>query len=294
MAHVSNASFLLGTFLFVALAASGAVAQAESRPAGSSADVAAATALSKALLDLEATKDLAFTGRVFSEEDAAGGAGGVIVSVAGAAGGPPPFEGKIEIWRPSRDETVVLSKASLPAVALYAFGDRVITSVAFEDDPVDAQRLRTDLLALLDFGRLARAVSSGLLRVKSDPKTKTTTLTVDLPKAMIGYSTAAAGPVSFLVPKVIGVRGVFHLDEKKALAAISFEVTRNNPMSGLRRRAATGDLGAGSSTASPTDFEEDPDDPGLASVYELKIAAAPSERAKAEYDHLRRASSRAK
>ena len=233
------------------------------------------------ILEQAAAQDLVLRGRATVDEPAADGAGTMVVTVGGAS--QPEFQGELEVLRDKRGELLVASTRVVPGIVVHDLDGTQLIQTLHADEAVGAEVTASDLSALCDLGRLARALARQEIRV--DSSKDGTTYRTKLPK---GYLRSAGGPVQMLQPKVLSIDVTIRVDGKQQLSGLVFSVMRTDPTAAMRERAMGGggaiELDAGS---------ELPEHEGATRVYDLKVAAAASERARAALADMRRAATEA-
>ena len=192
----------------------------------------------------------------------------VIVGGPGGGGGGETFEGELDIWRTRNREWVITTPESLPGLAIFDDGDRLISRSTFEDQAYDVGRLHNDLLALLDLENVAKKLDRVSFEVETSESGETT-LIGELPKRLIRSS---GGAMAMMAPTVLRIEAKFVLDANQQLASAVFGVVRNDPMAAIRRQAMEGSSnGEVRMRFSPDDMPEESKEEGNTSMYEIRV-----------------------
>lgn len=240
--------------------------------------------LASAIQALAEEKEFVLSGSVTLEEPDSGGAQHMIVINGGGSGGGEEYAGPVEIWRTHEDELVIASRDALPGFGFFDNGERSITQLNYEDVPVRASSLTSDLVALLDLNRLKRSVRKTDLDSKTGQDGKALVFRGEISKRILRGG--GGSPIQLLAPQVLRVETEFTLDDKMRLVSLKFIVVRSDPFAGLRRKALEGELDGGIEiTSERPDLSEDE---GKRYIYTLNVSKkGPSDRAKALLEQVR-------
>lgn len=241
--------------------------------------------LASAIEALAGEKEIVLSGSITVEEPDSGGGQHMIVINGGGSGGGEEYTGPVEIWRTDGDELVIASREALPGFGYFDNGERTITRLTFEDIPIRASSLTSDLVALLDPDRLERYVRKADLDSKAGTIGDTIVFHGEISKRILRGG--GGSPFQIMSPQVLRVEAEFVLDEKMRLGSLEFIVVRSDPFANLRRKALEGELDGGIeiTTNEKPDVSEDE---GKRYIYTLKVSnKGPSDRAKALLKQVR-------
>lgn len=248
--------------------------------------VAASFAASVRALDGKAGVWLGAVSEKAGAQDDALELGGMVVHVGGGGGDAAPYAGNIEVVRTQEKELLVASLHDLPEIVVYDDGTRRLVRTTVDEKPVDANRLASDLVQLLDFAALANQIEKAAKFDAGTPAADGSRLvTCELAPRMLH---GASGAASMLAPRVLALTARFDLDASGKIAGLEFAVTRTDPLAGMRQRALANGPGGGPITLDGSQLEE-AHVAGPTATYQLRPKAdAPSAHARESLAALRK------
>ena len=202
-------------------------------------DAAAKEALVSALKKMSQNEELVFRGSVSEKAKQVGPTtsdGMTVMVVQKVAGSDPAtWHGDLEVWQNAKGETVITSQKQLPGFGILDDGSRTLTSMTFEEKPFSLSQLGGELPQLLNWERLGTIVENAE-KIQQEAKDGSTVFRCELSKRLIRVSSTGIG--SIMAPKVLRIEGTFTLNKQGNLAALEFQVVRNDPLEEMLRGGA--------------------------------------------------------
>jgi hypothetical protein len=294
--------FLILTSVSIALTCSPLRANEQS-------DAAAKEALVSALKKMSQNEELVFRGSVSKKAKQVGPTtsdGMTVMVVQKVAGSDPAtWHGDLEVWQNAKGETVITSQKQLPGFGILDDGSRALTSMTFEEKPFSLSQLGGELPQLLNWERLGTIVENAE-KIQQETKDGSTVFSCELSKRLIRVSSTGIGAI--MAPKILRIEGTFTLNKQGNLAALEFQVVRNDPLAEMLRGGALsgaeikvdggkipeGEVGdqirkAIDDTLKPKAGENEPGAPqGKTTIYRLERTNKVSSRAQRFAAHMRK------
>lgn len=274
----------------VGIAVAGIAQEAEPEPKPDPTEL-----LAQAMRDYRARTDLVLEADVTQRDPEAeknegqGAFGGMVIRTTSSSMGAKPFEGRIEAWRDAQDRIVLVSRRELPGIGILVTPDRTIHRITTEDKPPALDTMRTEIVSLMDGGRLSKQVMRADLAHAIDAETGAHVFTGEISRNVV-RPVAARGDdpmaiaMSQMAPRVLRTNVELRISPAGSLQALRLEVVRNDPMKemmkrgGLRQRIVIGG-GGGAPVPEKDENEEEHEVVGKTTVYALSFGKTkPSER----------------
>ncbi|MFQ5504632.1 MAG: hypothetical protein ACE5F1_07540 [Planctomycetota bacterium] len=256
----------LASLAIVLVAATGAHALETTQSQGPGKPEAAAP-LVLALKKLDTSKGFLLSGKVSRSAPEGRGMGGMQVMMGAPGQGGEPFSGAIEVYRPRRGETILVSRPELPGIVIYELDKQRITRTTIEDTPIATSELGSDLHGLLEIRKVIRAVEKARLRKVVDEEKGTITYEGSISKRL-ARSTATG--LAVFQARVLKILGRWTLDANGSLIGMRYEVRRSDPTASLMQKALAGGGGGVFSLEDLEDSEEEETE-GVRTVYRFEV-----------------------
>ncbi len=189
----------------------------------------------EALAGFAELDQLGFTGKI---EDASGSGSTSMLNsgnrqtivMSGGGGNRNSFSGNFELLCTSDDELVLRSTGkSLPQIKTYDDGERLLSEMTVEGEPVSTTQAISELSQLLNWKKLARMLENSE-SAKMSNTDNNLLFKLPLSKRMIR---SASGMAAIGKPEILEINTEIEMTPEFELVSVQFSVVRSNPMAAI-------------------------------------------------------------